>query len=60
MSVPAQIIEDFIASVWLSRYESEIAPTTMDFIWSVAVSIFAIGGMVGGFSGGYIADRFGR
>ena len=29
-------------------------------LYSIAVSIFAIGGMVGGFSGGMIANRFGR
>ncbi|XP_037083027.1 glucose transporter type 1-like [Pollicipes pollicipes] len=60
INAPQQIIEEFIADVWRSRYGSEIASTTQDFIWSVAVSIFAIGGMVGGFSGGYIANRFGR
>lgn len=29
-------------------------------MYSFAVSIFAVGGMLGGFSGGMIADRFGR
>lgn len=33
---------------------------TVNRLYSVAVSIFAIGGMVGGFSGGMIANRFGR
>ena len=29
-------------------------------LYAMAVSIFAIGGMIGGFIGGSIADRFGR
>lgn len=31
-----------------------------ELLYSFAVSIFAIGGMLGGFSGGIIANRFGR
>ena len=30
------------------------------FMYAIAVSIFAIGGMCGGFIGGWIANRFGR
>ena len=30
------------------------------FMYAIAVSIFAIGGMCGGFIGGWIANKFGR
>ena len=55
-----QIIERFITKVWLERYGEDIDGRALDLLWSVAVSIFAIGGMLGGFSGGYVANRFGR
>ncbi|XP_037079932.1 glucose transporter type 1-like isoform X2 [Pollicipes pollicipes] len=60
INAPQHIIEDFIKNVWRTRYGTTIQSSTLDFVWSVAVSIFAIGGMVGGFSGAYIANRFGR
>lgn len=60
INAPQQIIESFIKSVWSSRYGTEIDTMTLHLIWSGAVSIFAIGGMIGGFSGAYIANHFGR
>lgn len=46
--------------VYKSRYGEDIPEEAVKRLYSVAVSIFAIGGMLGGFSGGMIADRFGR
>ncbi|XP_013785493.2 glucose transporter type 1-like [Limulus polyphemus] len=37
-----------------------ITESFKEFLWSVTVSIFAIGGMVGGISGGAVANRCGR
>jgi len=60
INAPQSVIEEFIEAVWLERYGSAITSSSKDLLWSIAVSIFAIGGMAGGFSGGYVANRFGR
>lgn len=32
----------------------------INVLWSITVSIFAVGGMIGGFSAGFFANRYGR
>ncbi|CAG0913380.1 unnamed protein product [Notodromas monacha] len=60
INAPQDLIKSFIADIWKDRYEKDIDGSKLDFLWSVAVSIFAIGGMIGGFSGGFVANHFGR
>lgn len=55
-----QNIEKFIKDVFEDRYKQNIENGRAELLYSFAVSIFAIGGMLGGFSGGIIANRFGR
>lgn len=57
---PEQNIENFIKDVYRERNDVDMAQSEAVSLFSVAVSLFAIGGMIGGFSGGYIANRFGR
>ncbi|KAL0280738.1 UNVERIFIED_CONTAM: hypothetical protein PYX00_001954 [Menopon gallinae] len=60
INAPEVNIENFIKDVYKKRYDKDIKEETVQFLYSVAVSIFAIGGMLGGFIGGTIANRFGR
>ncbi|GFW74296.1 histone-lysine N-methyltransferase SETMAR [Trichonephila clavipes] len=60
INAPQKVIQEFISAVHLSRTGNMISEDTRDLIWSIAVSIFAIGGMVGGITGGTIATKFGR
>ncbi|KAK6628909.1 hypothetical protein RUM43_002726 [Polyplax serrata] len=60
INAPEVNIENFIKDVYKQRYEEDIQEEAVQLLYSIAVSIFAIGGMLGGFSGGIIANRFGR
>lgn len=60
INAPQQNIENFMKDVYKSRHNEDLTEETVKILYSVGVSIFAIGGMLGGFSGGLIANRFGR
>ncbi|XP_027230775.2 glucose transporter type 1 [Penaeus vannamei] len=60
INAPQSVIENFIGDCWKERYNNNIEGSKQDLIWSIAVSIFAIGGMIGGFCGGIVGNRFGR
>ncbi|CAB1351162.1 unnamed protein product, partial [Coregonus sp. 'balchen'] len=50
----------FFNNTWMERYAEPIKPGTCTIVWSLSVAIFSVGGMVGSFSVGVMADRFGR
>uniref|UniRef100_A0A3P8WI33 Solute carrier family 2 member 1 n=1 Tax=Cynoglossus semilaevis TaxID=244447 RepID=A0A3P8WI33_CYNSE len=58
--VNRQIIEQFINDTWKERYNEEITKGSQTAIWSVAVAIFSVGGILGSFSVGLFVNRFGR
>ncbi|XP_048488694.1 glucose transporter type 1 isoform X6 [Plutella xylostella] len=60
INAPGRNIENFMKDVYKDRYGKDIQEDSVNKLYSIAVSIFAIGGMLGGFSGGMIANRFGR
>ncbi|XP_018332790.1 solute carrier family 2, facilitated glucose transporter member 1 isoform X2 [Agrilus planipennis] len=57
---PQKVIEEWIKQTIYHR-TAEIPPESLiTIIWSIAVSIFCVGGMIGGAITGMVADRFGR
>uniref|UniRef100_T1JHW6 Major facilitator superfamily (MFS) profile domain-containing protein n=1 Tax=Strigamia maritima TaxID=126957 RepID=T1JHW6_STRMM len=60
INAPQSAIHDFITQMWLERYDEVIVSETLNLLSSIVVSIFAGGGMIGGFFGGFIANRCGR
>ncbi|XP_061520445.1 solute carrier family 2, facilitated glucose transporter member 1-like [Phycodurus eques] len=60
INAPEQKLRSFFNDTWLERYGEPIGPGVCTVVWSVTVAIFSVGGMVGSFSVGVMADRFGR
>ncbi|KAI8039264.1 hypothetical protein M5D96_007987 [Drosophila gunungcola] len=50
INAPEKNIENFMKDVYKDRYGEDISEEFIQQLYSVAVSIFAIGGMLGGFS----------
>ncbi|XP_018300970.1 solute carrier family 2, facilitated glucose transporter member 1 isoform X2 [Mycetomoellerius zeteki] len=60
VNAPQQLIEDWIKDLKTNRTGIPTEKTEVTLIWSLAVSIFCVGGMIGGSMVGWAADRFGR
>ncbi|XP_034540196.1 solute carrier family 2, facilitated glucose transporter member 1 [Notolabrus celidotus] len=60
INAPQNVIEKFINETWFDRYQEQITKSSLTAIWSIAVSIFSVGGIFGSFSVGLFVNRFGR
>ncbi|CAF4170851.1 unnamed protein product [Rotaria sp. Silwood2] len=61
LNAPQDVIEAFINETIHRRDNTtNISQSTITLIFSLAVSIFALGGMIGGLFGGFITNRLGR
>ncbi|KAG7469311.1 hypothetical protein MATL_G00127710 [Megalops atlanticus] len=60
INAPEEKLRSFFNETWLKRYKEPISSDLCTFIWSFAVAIFSVGGMVGSFSVGVLVNRFGR
>ncbi|CAO4378448.1 unnamed protein product [Caenorhabditis nigoni] len=60
INAPGPLIIEWIKKCHFELFGEVLSQYQADFIWSVAVSMFSVGGMFGSFSSGFLADRFGR
>ncbi|KAA0710155.1 Solute carrier family 2, facilitated glucose transporter member 1 [Triplophysa tibetana] len=60
INAPEQKLRAFFNNTWMERYGEPIKPGVCTIVWSFAVAIFSVGGMVGSFSVGVVANTFGR
>ncbi|XP_028261178.1 solute carrier family 2, facilitated glucose transporter member 1 [Parambassis ranga] len=60
INAPQTIIENFINETWFERYNEPITKNTITALWSLAIAIFSVGGILGSFSVGLFVNRFGR
>ncbi|XP_036411236.1 solute carrier family 2, facilitated glucose transporter member 3-like [Megalops cyprinoides] len=60
INAPEQKLQAFFNKTWMERYREPISSGVCTIIWSLSVAIFSVGGMVGSFNVGIMADKFGR
>jgi len=60
INAPQKVLEEFIANIYKNRTGQWLSEEMRDLIWSVTVSIFAIGGMLGGLFAPGVANWCGR
>ncbi|NXF79331.1 GTR9 protein, partial [Sclerurus mexicanus] len=57
---PAVHIKAFYNATWSQRYGHELGPGPLTLLYSLTVSIFALGGLVGSLLVGVLVERYGR
>ncbi|MED6243377.1 hypothetical protein ATANTOWER_019304 [Ataeniobius toweri] len=58
--ISSQYIQRFINSSWYDRYNEPPSPQKVTMIWSLIVSIYAVGGLFGAVSVKFFSQRLGR
>jgi len=59
-NVYLQYVQNFINQTWRERYQTNISADALTLLWSTAVSIFTVGGLVGVTVGGTLSMKLGR
>ncbi|XP_072769161.1 solute carrier family 2, facilitated glucose transporter member 1-like [Nerophis lumbriciformis] len=60
INAPEKKLRQFFQNVSLDRYGESFSPGTNTMVWSLAVAIFSVGGMLGSFCVGAVVNKFGR
>ncbi|XP_061762463.1 solute carrier family 2, facilitated glucose transporter member 11-like isoform X3 [Nerophis ophidion] len=60
INAPTMYVQDFINQTWTVRYQTGIAEDALTLLWSIIVSVFTLGGLVGVTVGGTLSIKLGR
>ncbi|XP_077428410.1 solute carrier family 2, facilitated glucose transporter member 9 isoform X1 [Vanacampus margaritifer] len=60
VNAPALYIKAFYNQTWMERYNEPVRAETVTFLWSITVSIFAIGGLFGALAASWPIKILGR
>ncbi|XP_044131467.1 solute carrier family 2, facilitated glucose transporter member 9-like [Bufo gargarizans] len=60
MNSPSPFIKQFINDTWIRRHGTSISDGSLTLIWSLVISSFSIGGLIGSTASGYLTGRFGK
>lgn len=55
-----QVLKQWCNETIVHRYGVQFTAAQLDGLWAVLVSVFLIGGILGGIAGGRLADVLGR
>uniref|UniRef100_A0A8C6ZES0 Major facilitator superfamily (MFS) profile domain-containing protein n=1 Tax=Nothoprocta perdicaria TaxID=30464 RepID=A0A8C6ZES0_NOTPE len=53
-------IQKFINETWLERYGSVLHQETLTLLWSLIVSMYCVGGMIGCLCSGHLTAKYGK
>uniref|UniRef100_A0A8C5LNP7 Major facilitator superfamily (MFS) profile domain-containing protein n=1 Tax=Leptobrachium leishanense TaxID=445787 RepID=A0A8C5LNP7_9ANUR len=59
-SSSSPFVTEFINQTWIRRYGTTVPYSTVTLLWSTAVSIYSIGGLLGSLLSGFLTGRFGK
>lgn len=59
-NAPQPLVEKFINETYNERYGEPADTETIEFIFSLIVAVFCVGGMAGALSTAFVADKLGR
>ncbi|XP_075071877.1 solute carrier family 2, facilitated glucose transporter member 11-like [Mixophyes fleayi] len=57
---PSKYVQSFINNTWEQRYGTILLPDTVMLLWSIIVSVFSVGGLLGCLIVGHLSVKFGR
>uniref|UniRef100_A0A8B9Q8H6 Major facilitator superfamily (MFS) profile domain-containing protein n=1 Tax=Apteryx owenii TaxID=8824 RepID=A0A8B9Q8H6_APTOW len=60
MNYASPYIQKFINETWLERYGSVLHQETLTLLWSLIVSMYCVGGMIGCLCSGYLTAKYGK
>ncbi|KAM8797719.1 solute carrier family 2, facilitated glucose transporter member 11-like [Eudromia elegans] len=60
MNYASPYIQKFINETWLERYGSVLHQETLTLLWSLIVSMYCVGGMIGCLCSGYLTSKYGK
>ncbi|XP_044226928.1 solute carrier family 2, facilitated glucose transporter member 11-like isoform X1 [Thunnus albacares] len=60
INAPTMYVQNFINQTWNERYQMDISEYVVTLLWSIIVSIFTLGGLIGVSIGGTLSVKLGR
>ncbi|KAM8960703.1 solute carrier family 2, facilitated glucose transporter member 11-like [Pelodytes ibericus] len=60
INAPTTFIQKFINETWYVRHQTVLDEGLLTLIWSIIVSVFTLGGLLGTYIGGNVAMKIGR
>ncbi|XP_067861733.1 solute carrier family 2, facilitated glucose transporter member 11-like [Heptranchias perlo] len=60
INAPTEYIKNFINETWIERYETPLQEYAIKLLWSVIVSVYPVGGLVGAQFAAVLTVKYGR